>query len=125
ASGTVITVGGEVHDGLLENLVTNADGEILIEGLTPGTYYLHETKAPTYTDEEGNEQSYRLLTKPIEIEVVNSSENKEVTVENSKSGWELPTTGGIGTILFTVIGLALMTTAYLLYVRRRRAEQVV
>lgn len=125
ATGTVVTVNGESHEGLLENLVTNENGEIVIEGLTPGTYYLHETKAPTYTDEDGTEKSYRLLTKPIEVEVENNkTKNKDVIVENSKSGWELPTTGGIGTILFTIIGLALMATAFVLYLRRRKEEQV-
>ncbi|HEY4599750.1 MAG TPA: SpaH/EbpB family LPXTG-anchored major pilin [Cerasibacillus sp.] len=125
ATGTVVTVNGEAHEGLLENLVTNENGEIVIEGLTPGTYYLHETKAPTYTDEDGTEKSYRLLTKSIEVKVENNStENKGVIVENSKSGWELPTTGGIGTILFTIIGLALMMTAFVLYLRRRKEEQV-
>lgn len=125
ATGTIITVNGQPFTGKLENLATDANGEILIQGLTPGTYYLHETKAPTYTDEDGTEKSYRLLTKPIEVEVENNkTKNKDVIVENSKSGWELPTTGGIGTILFTIIGLALMATAFVLYLRRRKEEQV-
>lgn len=125
AKDTVIKVNGDYHNGKLENLVTDKNGEIAIEALTPGTYYLHETKAPTYTDDEGNEKSYRLLTKPIEVEVENNKDtNKDITVENSKSGWELPTTGGIGTILFTVIGLALMATAFVLYLRRRKEEPI-
>lgn len=119
AAGTTIKVNGSAVNGKLENLTTNGSGEILITGLTPGTYYLHETKAPTYQD-GGVEKSYRLLTKPVEVEVVDSTENKEVTVENSKSGWELPTTGGIGTILFTLIGLALMAFALVAYLRRRK-----
>lgn len=120
AEGTIITVNGESHNGLLENLATNNEGEILIEGLTPGTYYLHETKAPTYEDEDGNEKSYRLLTKPLKVEVSDNVENEEVTVENSKSGWELPTTGGIGTVLFTIVGLALMAVALIAFLRRKR-----
>lgn len=121
ATGTIITVNGQPFTGKLENLATDANGEILIEGLTPGTYYLHETKAPTYTDTDGTVKPYRLLTKPVDVTVVNSTENKEVTVENSKSGWELPTTGGIGTVLFTLIGLSLMITAFVLYVRRKQS----
>ena len=120
AAGKTIKVNGSAVSGNLENLTTNDSGEILITGLTPGTYYLHETKAPTYQD-DGVEKSYRLLTKPVEVEVVDSTENKEVTVENSKSGWELPTTGGIGTILFTLVGLALMAFALVAYLRRRKA----
>lgn len=124
ASGTIIKVNGEIHEGLLENLTTDVNGEILITGLTPGTYYLHETKAPTYTEEDadGNEveKPYRLLTKPVEVEVVDKIEDKEVKVENSKSGWELPTTGGIGTILFTLVGLILMGYALFAYVRQRK-----
>lgn len=124
ATGTTITVNGQSHEGLLQDLVTKANGEILIEGLTPGTYYLHETKAPTYTDADGNEKPYRLLTKPVVVEVADSTEARDVTVENSKSGWELPTTGGIGTILFTLVGLALMGIALFAYLRRRQtAEQ--
>ncbi len=120
AAGTMIKVNGNYHDAKLENLVTDGNGQITIEGLTPGTYYLHETKAPI--DKEDG-KPYRLLTKPIEVKVENNKvTNKDVTVENSKSGWELPTTGGIGTILFTLIGLVLMITAFTLYVRRRQSE---
>lgn len=122
ATGTVIKVNGENYTGYLENLVTNAQGEILIEGLTPGTYYLHETKAPTYI-EDGIEKPYRLLTKAIKVEVENNVEFKEVIVENSKSGWNLPTTGGIGTILFTLVGLSLMGIALFLLLRRNKETQ--
>lgn len=121
ASGTVITVNGENHEGLLDNLVTNANGEILIEGLTPGTYYLHETKAPIDPDDG---KPYRLLTSPVEIKIeADQTDNKEVTVENSKSGWDLPATGGIGTIFFTLVGLILMGGALLIYLRRDKKEQ--
>lgn len=123
ATGTVIKVNGQPFTGKLENLVTDANGEISITGLTPGTYYLHETKAPTYTDGEGNVKSYRLLTKPVEIKVVDKVVDNDVTVENSKSGWELPTTGGIGTILFTLVGLALMGIALIAYLRRRQIAE--
>lgn len=120
ATGTTIKVNGVNHTGELKDLVTGANGEFTIEGLTPGTYYLHETKAPTY-EEDGQTKSYRLLTKPVEVEVKNNkTENLDVVVENSKSGWELPTTGGIGTILFTLAGLALMGIALFAYVRRNR-----
>lgn len=121
ATGTIITVNGQPYTGLLENLATDVNGEILIDGLTPGTYYLHETKAPTYTDENGEEKPYRLLTSPVEVTVVDgvAAEN-EVTVENSKSGWELPVTGGIGTTLFTLVGAALMGIAAMAFLRRRK-----
>jgi len=120
---TIITVNGEEHDGLLENLVTDVDGELVIEGLTPGNYELVETKAPTYEDEDGETHSYRLLTKPVKIEITaDQTENLEVTVENSKSGWDLPSTGGIGTLIFSVLGLAIMGGA-LLASRRKKEEQ--
>lgn len=119
ATGTVITVNGEAFTGKLENLITGENGEFTIEGLTPGVYYLHETKAPTYEDEEGNVKSYRLLTKPIEVEISNN-ELVSKTVKNSKYAWKLPTTGGIGTTLFTIVGLTLMGIALIAYIRRRK-----
>ncbi|RFA36563.1 hypothetical protein CAI16_04025 [Virgibacillus dokdonensis] len=125
-AGDVVTVNGDSFNGLLENLKTGENGEISIEGLTPGTYYLHETKAPTYTDDEGNEKPYRLLSSPVEIEITDdvTSDNNEVTVENSKSGWNLPSTGGIGTIIFTLVGLTLMGMALVLYFRRKKQEAI-
>lgn len=120
-AGGVVTLNGTVINGALDNLITREDGTFIIKGLTPGTYQLHETKAPTYEDEEGNLKSYRLLTKPIEVVVENKKEAK-YTVENSKSGWLLPTTGGIGTVLFSSVGLTLMGAALVLYFRRRKSE---
>ncbi|SEI94795.1 LPXTG-motif cell wall anchor domain-containing protein/fimbrial isopeptide formation D2 domain-containing protein [Bhargavaea ginsengi] len=119
-AGGVVTLNGTVISGALDNLVTREDGTFIIKGLTPGTYQLHETKAPTYEDEEGL-KSYRLLTKPIEV-VIENKKDAKYKVENSKSGWLLPTTGGIGTVLFSSVGLTLMGAALVLYFRRRKSE---
>lgn len=119
AAGTVIKVNGILHNGLLENLVTRADGTFEVIGLTPGTYYLHETKAPTHVV-GGETRSYRLLTKAIKITVLDDVD-AEVIVENSKAGWVLPATGGGGPILFTIVGLSMMGmgTGLFTYSRRR------
>ncbi|WP_052455710.1 SpaA isopeptide-forming pilin-related protein [Bhargavaea cecembensis] len=121
AMGGGVKVNDQPFTGPLENLTTNEDGEIIITGLKPGEYRLHETKAPTYTDQDGNLKPYRLLTKPEKV-IIKHGETAEITVENSKSGWLLPTTGGIGTILFTSGGLALMGLATGMYVRRRKTD---
>ncbi|WP_213422549.1 SpaA isopeptide-forming pilin-related protein [Bhargavaea massiliensis] len=121
AMGDVVQWNDKTYNGLLEKLTTRADGTFDITGLTPGTYYLHETKAPTYTDGEGKLKSYRLLTKAIEIKIVDD-ETAKAEVKNSKSAWVLPTTGGLGTTLFTGVGLMLMMSASVLFMRRRQTE---
>lgn len=120
AAGTVIKVNGVAHTGLLEGLKTDSNGEFTITGLKVGTYYLHETKAPTY-EQDGEAKSYRLLTSPVKVDI-EKDQTKEVTVKNSKSGWTLPKTGGIGTVLFTLVGLTLMGASLFLFIRRRRGE---
>lgn len=122
ATGTVIKVNGVAFTGLLENLETGVDGRITIEGLNVGNYELVETEAPTYT-ENGVEKRYRLRTTPIPVNVLATSviEDHIVEVENSKSGWELPKTGGFGTTIFTFVGLLLMAGAIYIYTRREKS----
>lgn len=122
AKGTVIKVNGASVEGKLEGLLTGENGEINITGLTPGTYYLHETKAPTFTNDKGEVKPYRLLTKPLEVVVQNKVNDKEVVVENSQSGWDLPKTGGLGTILFTVSGTLFMLVGFVLLARKDRKQ---
>lgn len=118
---------------------TNEYGEIHVSGLKNGTYYLVETKAPTYTV-EGKTYSYNLLKEPVKVvvnvqyevdtkttiktdangnvttnEIVstkylggeNDSGNYKVIIKNNK-GFNLPTTGGFGTLLFSGIGVLLV-----------------
>lgn len=115
-----IKVDGKLMSGGLEQLVTEEDGEILIENLPPNTYYLHETKAPTYRDREGDIQNYTLLTKPLKFTIESSLENKEIIIENSKSKWFIPRTGGLGTILFTAVGIVFIIAALIVFIHRRR-----
>lgn len=113
-------------------LETNGAGDILIEGLNVGTYYLEETEAPV---------GYNKLTKPIEVKITATSDATGVseTVEYrnqndstytpatdatvkvlNKAGTQLPSTGGIGTTLFYVIGGGLMAVAAVLLVTKKR-----
>lgn len=41
---------------------------------------------------------------------------------NEPGGWELPSTGGTGTLVLTIIGLALIGCALILLVVRRKDE---
>lgn len=130
-----------------ENGVTeievDSSGKLTLSGLDVGTYYLTETKAPggyvklatpktivitdNKTGAEGNQDS----PKPNGLLEDNSTGTDgadgyyELDVVNSK-GFTLPSTGGMGTVLFTTIGIVLMgggLVLLLLYLRRRnRAE---
>lgn len=119
ALGTTIKIDGVLFTGSLENLATNGNGQISITGLTPRTYYLHETKAPIDVDGK----PYRLLTKEIEVVVLDGAEVNDVIVQNARSGWNLPTTDGMGTILFTFLGIAVMAMAIFLFIKGRKAAK--
>ena len=104
---------------------------LCIEGLKAGTYYLTEVQAPkgfnktdtvkfTIEDKtkEGAEPSFQIKDK----------EGKEVTgnilkIENRK-GSMLPSTGGMGTVIFTVVGAVLLGGIAISFVvsRKRKAE---
>ncbi|CAM4158702.1 SpaH/EbpB family LPXTG-anchored major pilin [Lederbergia lenta] len=97
---------------VIESGTTDSNGELAWAGLDYGNYQLVETKAP---------EGYRILKNPIDIKI--NKENSEITltVDNYQNGWELPVTGGIGTTLFTIIGLLFMGLAVFLYIRRKKA----
>lgn len=98
---------------------------IKLTHLLDGTYQLTEITAPG---------GYNLLTKKISFTITNGqligkteegvvtfdSEKKIVTIFNT-AGIQLPETGGIGTLMTTMSGMALMLIAlgYLILVKRR------
>lgn len=110
-------------------LEVDESGKLVLTGLDAGTWYLKETKAP---------DGYHKPSESVSILISDDDRNGSVTVgqeeldsgivpveiENSQ-GITLPTTGGIGTILFTVGGILLMglgLTLFLVIVRRRKAS---
>lgn len=110
----------------------NQMGKLVLSGLDVGTYELTETKAP---------DGYIKLSTPVTITITDANSNGlvddgpasadgtdgyvELTVENGK-GFTLPSTGGMGTMLFTAIGTVLMgggLVLLLLYLRRRNRQE--
>lgn len=107
-------------------------GKLVISGLDMDTYELTETKAP---------DGYIKLSAPVTITITDADPNGkvddgsasadgsdgyvELKVENGK-GFTLPSTGGMGTMLFTAIGTVLMgggLVLLLLYLRRRNRQE--
>ncbi|WP_242280551.1 SpaH/EbpB family LPXTG-anchored major pilin [Bacillus cereus group sp. BfR-BA-01428] len=97
--------------------VSDKDGMINWGNIPYGEYEIVEIEAPKYTD-KGEVKSYQKLREPIKVKIDKDNQTVKLTVENNKSGWILPATGGIGTILFTVVGLVLMGVAFM-FLRRK------
>lgn len=119
----------------VESDLTTADktGEVSRSGLANGTYYLVETKTV---------KGYNLLKAPVEVKLnveyvtttkdgvtkMEFKENNEPsdgthseTIINKK-GFQLPTTGGMGTLLFSVIGVIVMIAAAFILLKGRKKE---
>lgn len=125
------TVAPEDYDG--DTTYTITAGNVTIKGLDDATdYYLYETKAP---------EKYNKLTAPVHfkisatynttgdqtesvtVKVGDSDESTNLTTDVvNESGSTLPSTGGIGTTIFYVIGGILMVGAAVLLITKRRAE---
>ncbi len=112
--GKVVVVEGKEVKG-----VSDANGVIQWNNIPYGNYQIVETKAPTYKKEDGTTGSYQLLKDPIDVTVDENHQAIKLNVENNKSGWVLPTTGGMGTVLFTVVGLLLMAAAAFVFFRKK------
>lgn len=83
-----------------------------IEGLAEGRYYLQEDEAP---------KGYNKLENRVEIQVVKAdSSERNFTVLN-KVGIKLPSTGGMGTVAFAVVGLIVMAGAAVTLIIKKRA----
>ena len=100
-------------------LEVSSDGILEIRGLAQGDYWAKETVAP---------EGYVLLQKPVKMSILDNNTSTELdgivsdqdrenttsdglveqTIENSDDIITLPVTGGIGTILFSIVGIVLM-----------------
>ena len=96
---------------------TDDSGAASFDGLDNGDYYLVETKAP---------DGYNQLTEPHKVTVAGSSTDTtklSVTAKVANStGTTLPSTGGMGTTVFYVVGGGLMAVAVVLLVTKKRME---
>ncbi len=103
---------------IIEQITTDETGRFWIRGLDSSTYYLHEIKAPT---------SYNKLAKPVTVQissegVLSHNESGNVTyirIQNG-TGTEMPSTGGIGTTIFYVLGSILLVGAAVLLITKKR-----
>lgn len=105
-----------------DEMFSDEHGQFNVKGLDAGTYYLKETTTP-------DDFTPCSVIPPVTITAnhtkdhVDLSGNLSTTIINKKAGGiTLPSTGGIGTTIFYVVGGGLMVTAIVLLVTKKRME---
>ena len=145
---------------------SNKDGQIYVEGLADGEYFLKEKKAPEgyakrnkdYKFTVGTGRTYDYKFNKVELVDTKAADTKELTQDNEITGMTLaeakklfdadkdgkltvkelkdgvdafavenkkitiPQTGGIGSLIFIVTGLAIMAGAFITYKRSQAVE---
>lgn len=150
ATAAEITVGTGIVTEMDANM-GNDNNTLSIRGLDVGSYYVKETKTPSgyyapkgsfklelTAERDSSESLVKTLSKGsvfgalkdadralVRRNEVNKGLNRfEADLLNSSTP-VLPTTGGVGTVMFTVIGLLCMGAAlwFFLFARRRREDE--
>ncbi|MBQ5671630.1 MAG: SpaH/EbpB family LPXTG-anchored major pilin, partial [Oscillospiraceae bacterium] len=127
AEGVYIVDKDATSENGSNSVVTPANGQVVIQGLDVGTYYLKETAAPA---------GYNMLTEAVEvkIEAANAVEMGNYVVNNgikngetigvlniaNNSGVELPSTGGQGTMLMITIGTMMAIAFAVLLITQKK-----
>lgn len=153
ATAAEITAGTDIVTEMAANMGADQN-TLLVRGLDAATYYLKETKVPAgyYAPKGGfavqltgereavNETLNGKLAAASSFTATNATDNVLLNGTASVNGTEmnrldaslknsstpvLPTTGGVGTVMFTVIGLLCMGAAlwFFLFARRRREDE--
>ena len=142
ADGAYIYAGDTAKDGLTKQITTPENGVIVVKGVKTGSYTIEEFKAPdgynklttpvtveavktsstttsktVYLDENGNESAVATATE-VKVELPNIAATAVVVV--NKAGTELPSTGGVGTTIFYVLGAVLVVGAGVLLITKKR-----
>lgn len=129
-----LSSGKVVWSSTAQEFETDDNGAITFKGLGAGTYTLSETAAPTgynklkndiivviACDEKGNFSAGDGSTDGVEYDG-NTAKAFIAKVENT-TGSELPTTGGIGTVIFVVLGSILLLGAGIVLVTNKRMSK--
>ena len=104
-----------------DEMISGNDGQFNVKGLDAGTYYLKETKTPDGYSACDNKEI--VISATHDVNHVSLSGNLSNKIINKKAGGiTLPSTGGIGTTIFYVVGGGLMVAAIVLLVTKKRME---
>ena len=137
---------------IAHDLTTDANGKIQYKGLKNGTYYLVETKTVKTKDRKQYnllkepvkveiKVAYTTKTETTIEKETNGNVTAATTVKNKTftggdtgsagtftvtvknyTGFDLPITGGMGTVLFSIAGFALMAGAAFVLLKGRRKD---
>ena len=147
ANGAYIYAGTNAGEGLTNQITTPDSGVIVVKGVKSGSYEITEVTAPAgynkltapvtveavktgntsthttvYLDENGNTTNTQ-TEKTIEVKVDIANIAATAVVVVNKAGTELPSTGGMGTTIFYVLGAVLVVGAGVLLVTKKRMSQ--
>ena len=145
--GAYIYAGTNPGEDLTNQITTPDSGVIVVKGVKSGTYEIKEVTAPAgynkltapvtveavktsqtsthttvYLDENGNTTNTQ-TEKTIEVKVDIANIAATALVVVNKAGTELPSTGGMGTTIFYVLGAVLVVGAGVLLVTQKRMSQ--
>ena len=101
-------------------LTTNGDGVIQVNGLNLGKYSFEEVEAP---------DGFTINTDKPEVEVTRKNTTAQADLKPAETSLNdtniigLPSTGGIGTTLFTIGGIVIMVAAAALYFANRKKTE--
>ena len=111
-------------EGDITEIFTDDNGNVVIEGLDVGEYTFTETTAP---------KGYSVNGTPVKVDlqITNPNQAGEATAIYDAKGemadtklTALPSTGGIGTTIFTIGGCVIMIAAAgLFFATRKKAEK--
>ena len=143
ANGAYIYAGTTAGTDLTNQITTPNDGVIIVKGVKTGSYEIKEVTAPAgynkltdavtveavktgktttqttvYLDENGKKVDESAKVTEVKVDIGTIAATAVVVV--NKAGTELPSTGGMGTTVFYVLGAVLVMGAVVLLVTKKR-----